>query len=82
MGVLPLKVIVPITDWKEQYSIAPWLLRLEPSPQNGLSKISAADAFQVRSLSQKRFLRKLGALNEEQMQGLSSALATVLKIDN
>jgi len=49
VGVLPLKVIVPITEWKERYSIAPWLVRIPPSPDNGLGKLSAADAFQVRS---------------------------------
>jgi mRNA interferase MazF len=60
VGILPLKVIVPITDWKDRYEIAPWMVRFDPDRQNGLSKISAADAFQVRSLSQERFVRKLG----------------------
>jgi len=27
IGILPLKVIVPITEWKEQYAAAPWLVR-------------------------------------------------------
>ncbi|MBI4664628.1 MAG: type II toxin-antitoxin system PemK/MazF family toxin [Verrucomicrobia bacterium] len=49
IGILPLKVIVPITDWKDRYAQAPWMVRLEPSPENGLSKLStfsclAADA--------------------------------------
>jgi mRNA-degrading endonuclease toxin of MazEF toxin-antitoxin module len=26
---LPLKIIVPITDWKERYSIAPWMVKIE-----------------------------------------------------
>ena len=26
LGRLPLKVIVPITDWKENYSLAPWMI--------------------------------------------------------
>ena len=30
IGILPLKVIVPITDWKERYAQAPWMVRLEP----------------------------------------------------
>ena len=28
LGKLPLKVIVPFTDWKEHYSIAEWWLKL------------------------------------------------------
>jgi mRNA interferase MazF len=30
IGILPLKVIVPITEWKDRYAVAPWLVRLEP----------------------------------------------------
>lgn len=42
-GKLPLKIIVPVTDWKDRYAIAPWMTKLEPDAHNGLSKISAAD---------------------------------------
>jgi len=35
VGVLPLKVIVPITDWKEHYAVAPWMVRLDPDKENG-----------------------------------------------
>jgi mRNA interferase MazF len=59
VGILPLKVIVPITDWKDRYAIAPWMVRLEPDRTNGLSKPSA-DAFQVRSVAQQRFTQRLG----------------------
>ena len=51
LGKLPLKIIVPITDWQERYNIAPWMVQLTPDVQNGLNKESAADCFQVRSLS-------------------------------
>lgn len=30
IGALPLRVVVPITGWKERFSKAPWLVRLEP----------------------------------------------------
>ena len=80
VGILPLKVIVPVTDWKDRYQVAPWMVRLQPDSQNGLAKLSAADAFQVRSLSQKRFVRRLGQLTELQMQELTEALAAVLSI--
>ena len=49
IGTLPLRVIVPVTEWKERYAAAPWMVRLSPSALNGLDKPSAADAFQVRS---------------------------------
>jgi mRNA interferase MazF len=80
VGVLPLKVVVPLTDWKEHYSIAHWMVRVEPSAQNGLEKPSAADAFQVRSLAQERFVRRLGKMEEKQMGEIAEALALVLEI--
>jgi len=30
IGILPLRVIVPITAWQERYAVAPWMVRLEP----------------------------------------------------
>ncbi|MEA2046428.1 MAG: type II toxin-antitoxin system PemK/MazF family toxin [Euryarchaeota archaeon] len=81
IGILPLKVIVPITEWKERYAIAPWMVRLEPDPENGLDKPSAADAFQVRSVAQERFVRRLGKLSDTTMQEITKALAIVLSIE-
>jgi mRNA interferase MazF len=81
IGILPLKVIVPITEWKDRYAVAPWLVRLEPDAENGLDKPSAADAFQVRSVAQERFVRRLGKLSDTAMQEITKALAVVLSIE-
>jgi mRNA interferase MazF len=80
IGILPLKVIVPITDWKERYETKVWMVRLEPTPLNGLSKPSAADTFQVRSISQNRLIQPLGKLSDLEMQVVSDALGIVLRI--
>jgi mRNA interferase MazF len=80
VGILPLKVIVSITEWLDRYAVAPWMVRLEPAPENGLDKPSAADAFQVRSVAQQRLVRRLGKLSELTMQEITRALAAVLSI--
>jgi mRNA interferase MazF len=80
VGVLPLKVIVPITDWKDRYAQAPWMVRLDPSLENGLSKTSTADAFQVRSVSEQRLVSRLGRLPPESMDAVADALKIVLKL--
>lgn len=80
VGKLPLKVIVPITDWKDRYAIAPWMVKLEPNTENGLSKTSAADAFQVRSVSQERFIHKVGDISSATLDKIIFALAIVLNI--
>lgn len=81
VGILPLKVIVPITEWKDRYAVALWMVRLEPDSENRLDKPSAADAFQVRSISQARFVRQLGSLSDIAMQEITKALALVLAIE-
>ena len=81
VGILLLEVIVPITDWKERYSERNWMVRLEPSRENGLAKLSAADTFQVRSVSQQRFVRQLGVLSDVIMAEISEALEIVLDLD-
>lgn len=81
VGALPLRVIVPLTDWKERYSVAPWMVKLEQSKENGLLKVSAADTFQVRSVARERFVRKLGRLSAVEMKAITVALAAVLAIE-
>ncbi len=80
IGILPLKVIVPVTDWKERYTIRPWMVRLEPDSTNGLTKSSAVDTFQVRSVSETRLTRQLGTLSDADMGMVSEALAIVFSL--
>lgn len=80
IGILSLKVIVPITDWKEPFATRPWMVYLEPNSNNGLSKPSGADTFQVRSVSETRLVKRIGKLADETMQFISKALAIVLVI--
>jgi mRNA interferase MazF len=80
LGKLPLKVIVPITDWKDRYNIAPWIVKIEPDTINGLSKTSAADCFQVRSLSQERLLKKIGSIDDNTLADIKQALKKVFSI--
>ena len=78
IGILPLRVIVPLTDWKERYAMAPWLVRVEPDQHNGLDKTSAADAFQIRSVSQARFVRRLGRVSAESLEEIIQAIQVVI----
>lgn len=82
LGKLPLKIIVPITDWKDRYEIAPWMIKIEPNSKNGLTKNSSADCFQVRSVSQDRFTKLLGKLSDSIMGEIRIALSKVLSIDS
>ncbi len=80
IGILPLKVIVPITDWKERFAIRPWMVKVEPTSENSLVKVPAVDTFQIRSASETRLIKQLGKLSDTLMQLVSQALAIVLSI--
>ena len=82
LGKLPLKIIVPLTDWKEMYEIAPWMVYLKPDSINNLSKESAADCFQIRSISEERFIRKIGKISSNSFEKIKDALSKVLTIEN
>ena len=75
IGKLPLRIVVPITDWKPQYNGFPWMVKLEPVTKNGLSKLSGADGFQVKSVSVKRFDSRLGSITDSQADNVAAAIA-------
>ena len=80
IGILPLKVIVPVTDWKDSFAARHWLVQLKPSADNRLTKVSAVDTFQIRSVSESRLVRKLGEVSDSEMLLIAQALAIVLSI--
>lgn len=80
LGKLPLKIIVRVTDWKETFAIAPWMVKILPNQNNGLSKPSSADCFQVRSVSKERFVKKIGTINQVESEKIKTSLSKVLSI--
>ena len=81
IGILPLKVIVPITEWKDRFQNAAWLVRIDPDNRNKLMKVSAADTFQIRSVSKKRFLRKIGTVSSTILDEIKTAIKAVIDTD-
>ena len=81
IGVLPLRVIVPITQWKDKFSGAIWMIRIEPDSQNRLSKLSAIDTFQIRSISTARFIKKVGLISPDILSEIKTAVKAVIDAD-
>ena len=52
IGLLPLRMVVPITDWKAVYASIPWFVELPATIGNGLNKNSGADTFKTKSVSE------------------------------
>ena len=80
LGKLPLKIIVPITGWKEHYGIAPWMIKIEPNKNNGLKKTSSVDCFQIRSVSQDRLVGKIGGITFDEINKVQEGILKVLGI--
>lgn len=81
VGILPLKVIVPITAWKDRYHGAIWMVRIEPDSENNLKKVSAIDTFQIRSISTKRLLKKIGSVSLMVLDEVKTAIKAVIDAD-
>jgi mRNA interferase MazF len=79
IGKLPLRVVVPLTDWKPHYQQAHWMVKFNPNQRNGLQKTSAADTFQIRSVSAARFIRKIGELDSEEMFQILYSIGLVIE---
>ena len=75
VGRLRLRIVVPITEWKTRYENFPWFVHLFPNEVNGLTKESGADAFQVKSISETRFVEYLGTLTTDEMEDIATAIS-------
>jgi mRNA interferase MazF len=79
LGVLALRVVVPVSGWQDRFQDCDWLVRLDPDTSDNLEKASTADTFQVRSLSTRRFVRRLGRLNDADLERVREGLKVVFE---
>jgi len=80
VGILPLRVVVPLTTFQERFATVPWMITLEPDATNGLRRKSVVDCFQPRSFDTGRFLEKWGELNQAQVEEVARTVAAVMGI--
>jgi len=79
LGRLPVRVVIPITGWNESYKGYVWMTRLMPTPQNGLTKPSAADALQIRTVSLLRFQDRVGILPADTVDRIAASVAVCVR---
>ena len=80
VGKLALKLIAPLTDFKEHYALVPWMVTIEATKENGLNKKSSIDLFQVRSVSQQRLSHKVGKVPNNILIKCKQSLDIVFEI--
>jgi mRNA interferase MazF len=75
IGRLPLRIVVPLTDWQPTFAALPWFVPIPASVATGLAKDSGADAFQVKSVSENRFVQRIGMVASDQLDEIATAIA-------
>ncbi len=79
LRTLPVKVVVPVTEWKDQHAELIWNVRLTPDTSNGLTKLSSADGMQVRCVAHERFIELLGRLDAAVLEDVVASVAAVIE---
>ena len=79
IGRLPVKLVAPVTEWKEHYAGNIWHVRIDLDLQNGLTKTSAVDSLQIRGMDRQRFVRKLGKVSSTTLEEIVMAIAAVIE---
>jgi mRNA interferase MazF len=78
---LPVRLVVPLTEWKDKHQHYQWRLEVKPSGLNRLTKKSAADALQIRCVSIERFKKQMGRLEADHLAELSAAVALLIDVE-
>lgn len=81
VGALPIKLVAPLTEWKDHFARNVWLVQVTPDSMNGLTKASAVDALQLRGVDTQRFVQKLGSVSPAVMRSLVAAIAAVIEYE-
>jgi mRNA interferase MazF len=79
MGVLPVKLVVPLTGWQDSFAGAAWHVRIEPDALNRLDKVVSADTLQLRCVAVERFIKRKGRLSASHLEEVTAAIAAVIE---
>lgn len=79
IAVLPLRLVAPVTEWKNHFSGKFWLVKISPDSGNGLRKASAVDTLQLRGVDTQRFLNRVGIISAAVMEEIVAAVAVVVE---
>lgn len=82
VGKLPIKLVAPVTDWKDAFTDNLWHVRIEPDAQNGLTKTSAVDTLQIRGADTQRFVTRLGTVKADILDEIGAAIVAVIEFES
>lgn len=74
----PMLMIVPVTSNLAALRFA-FSVRVEPSPENGLTTSSVVMVFQMRAIDKARIIRKIGQMSAADMAHIDTEIWRMLK---
>jgi len=82
VGVLPVKLVAPLTEWKTHNTTKAWHVKITPDAANKLTKISGVDTLQLRCVDAQRFVQKIGQMSPLTMRQITAAIALVVEYES
>jgi len=79
IGILPIKLVAPITTWNTSFTGKLWLVSISPDGMNGLTQDSVVDTLQVRGVEVQRFIQKIGLVSSNMLEEIAAAIAIVVE---
>jgi mRNA interferase MazF len=80
VGALPIKLVVPLTEWQDHFGANVWHVKVDALAGSGPDRPSAAAALQVMCVSIERFKKSLGRLPADLVEEIAAAIATVIEV--
>ena len=81
MGNVPVKIVVPLKTWQDRFAAWDWVVRIEPTTANGLTRVEAADVMQVKSFDTGKFIERQGRLSATEIADITAALVIVVEYE-
>ena len=77
---IPIRIVVPAREYKAHHEQIIFFIALQPTRDNGLSKISSVDCTQVKSFALERFIKRLGTVTSSQLKEISEAVGLCIGV--
>ena len=78
LGILPIRLVAPLTGWKDYFENNLWHVKIIPDGTNNLEKKSAIDVLQLRGIDTTRCIKKIGHISQEKMNEIVETVALVV----
>jgi mRNA interferase MazF len=81
INILPLRLVVPLLEWKETHQFVPWMVRVTAGSWIEKGSAYTADTLQVRPISAESLSQRAGSVSAEEFLLILHALRNVFEIE-